>query len=130
MENRFISNITEGMEILQSLHFWWKPLWSVRGGMWFHESCFYDEVYSRWKTEIWVKVFKNGPSKICGRQPLKILSNMVWVRQTISHLKFFKGCLSQILFDPLLNTSTHKYNSRSRLFLFILQVCDILNWFF
>ena len=22
---------------------------------------------------IWVKVFKNGPSKICGRQPLKIL---------------------------------------------------------
>ena len=26
--------------------------------------------YHRW---IWVKVFKNGPSKICGRQPLKIL---------------------------------------------------------
>ena len=24
---------------------------------------------------IWVKVFKNGPSKICGRQPLKIFLN-------------------------------------------------------
>ena len=24
-------------------------------------------------SDIWVKVFKNGPSKICGRQPLKNL---------------------------------------------------------
>ena len=24
-------------------------------------------------SNIWVKVFKNGPSKICGRRPLKIL---------------------------------------------------------
>ena len=36
---------------------------------------------------MWDKVFKNGPSKICGRQPLK----------------FFKGCLPQILLGPLLN---------------------------
>ena len=26
---------------------------------------------------IWDKVFKNGPSKICGRQPLKNLKSMV-----------------------------------------------------
>ena len=36
----------------------------------------------------WDKVFKNGPSKICGRQPLKKL----------------KGCLPQILLGPFLNT--------------------------
>ena len=38
------------------------------------------------------KVFKNGPSKICGRQLLKT---------------FFKGCLSEMLLDPFLNTRTH-----------------------
>ena len=38
------------------------------------------------------KVFKNGPSKICGRQPLKKLKG------------FFKGCLPQILLGPFLNT--------------------------
>ena len=41
-----------------------------------------------------VKVFKNGPSKICGRQPLKNLGDMVRLR------KFFKGCLPQIFFGP------------------------------
>ena len=40
---------------------------------------------------IWDKVFKNGPSKICGRQPLS----------------FFKGCLPQILLGPFLNTLSH-----------------------
>ena len=40
---------------------------------------------------IWVKVFKNGSSKTCGRQPLKKL----------------KGCLPQSLLGPLLNTLTH-----------------------
>ena len=37
------------------------------------------------------KVFKNGPSKICGRQPLKNLK------------EFFKGCFPQILLGPFLN---------------------------
>ena len=45
---------------------------------------------------IWNKVFKNGPSKICGRQPLKNLK-----------FKFFKGCLPQILLGSLLNTLSH-----------------------
>ena len=45
---------------------------------------------------IWVRVFKNGPGTICGRQPLKILN-----------FTFLKGCLPQILIGPLLNTLTH-----------------------
>ena len=36
------------------------------------------------KCFIWVKVFKNGPSKICGRQPLKNLKRCGLLRQTIS----------------------------------------------
>ena len=32
----------------------------------------------------WDKVFKNGPNKICGRQPLKILKWYGLLRQTIS----------------------------------------------
>ena len=45
---------------------------------------------------IWDKIFKSGPSKICGRQPSKNLK-----------FKFFKGSIPQILLDPLLNTWTH-----------------------
>ena len=44
------------------------------------------------------KVFKNGPSKICRRQPLKIWSDKVCLS------KFFKGCLPQILLSLFLNT--------------------------
>ena len=33
---------------------------------------------------IWDKVFKNGPSKICGRQPLKSLKGYGLLMQTIS----------------------------------------------
>ena len=43
------------------------------------------------------KVFKNGPSKVCGRQPLK----------NLNHFKFFKGCLRHILLGPFLNTLSH-----------------------
>ena len=32
---------------------------------------------------IWVKVFKNGPSKTCGRQPVKNLKGYGLLRQTI-----------------------------------------------
>ena len=46
------------------------------------------------KTVKWDNVLKGGPSKICGRQPLK---NLKW------NFKFFKGCLPQILLGPLLN---------------------------
>ena len=46
------------------------------------------------KTVKWDNVLKDGPSKICGRQPLR---NLKW------KFKFFKGCLPQILLGPLLN---------------------------
>ena len=42
-------------------------------------------------------IFKNIPSKICGRQRLK----------RPYHFKFFKGCLPQILLGPFLNTLSH-----------------------
>ena len=57
-------------------------------------------------TMIWVKVFKNGPSKICGRQPLKKLKSHGLLRQTIS-LQFFLRLPSTILLGPFLNTLTH-----------------------
>ena len=50
---------------------------------------------------MWAKVFKNEPSKICGRQHLKKFE------VTYGHFKIFKGCLSQILLGPFLNTSSH-----------------------
>ena len=49
---------------------------------------------------IWNKVFKNGPSEICARQPLK---NLKWY----GLLKLFelsKDCLPQISHGPFLNT--------------------------
>ena len=49
----------------------------------------------------WIKVFKNGPSKICGRQPLKNMKSY--------HYKFFKGCLPQILVGPFLNALTQMF---------------------
>ena len=49
---------------------------------------------------MWIKVFKNGPSKTCGRHPLK---NWKWY----GHFKFFKGCPSLILLVLFLNTLTY-----------------------
>ena len=50
---------------------------------------------------IWDKIFKSGPSKICGRQPLKPFQN---------GMVFFKGCLPQILLCPFLNTFSHMWH--------------------
>ena len=55
---------------------------------------------------IWGKVFKNGPSKVYGRQPLKNLKRYGLFKQTI-FLQFFKGCLTQIVLGPFLNTFSH-----------------------
>ena len=54
---------------------------------------------------IWVKVLKNGPSKIFGRQFYlkKNESDMVCLSRPY-HFKFFKGCLPQISLGSLLNT--------------------------
>ena len=76
-------------------------------------------MYFLGQENIWDKVFKNGPSKICGRQPLKNLKVYGLLKQTISlqadHIpssrpypfKCFKGCLPQILLSPFLNTWTY-----------------------
>ena len=45
----------------------------------------------------------NGPSKICGRQPLKKFeSDMVCLGRPY-HFKLFKGCLLQILLGPFIS---------------------------
>ena len=46
---------------------------------------------------IWDKVFKNGPSKICGRQPLKKFEGVLPAL----------GCLPQFLIGPFLNILSH-----------------------
>ena len=55
---------------------------------------------------IWDKVFKNGPSKICGGHPIKNLKGYGLVSRTYP-FKLFKGCLLHILLDPFLNTLFH-----------------------
>ena len=74
---------------------------------------------------IWIKVFKNGPSKICRRQPLK---NLKW------YFKLFKGCLPQISLGTLLNTlsymtmslkSTMKFHNKITLSYFKGPTCLI-----
>ena len=51
----------------------------------------------------WGKVFKNGTSNICGRQPLKNLKHLSMPH----HFKLFNGCLPHILLGPFLNTLSH-----------------------
>ena len=62
-----------------------------------------------------IKVFKNGPSKICGRQPLKKFE-----------VKFFKGCLPQILFDTFLNKLIQIFDRvRNTILAFLYQISGI-----
>ena len=66
------------------------------------------------QNNIGVKVLKNRPSKIYGRQPL---NNLKWhglPKQTIS-LQIFKGYLPQIFVDPFLNTLTHIWRVQSEM---------------
>ena len=64
----------------------------------------------------WDEVFKNGPSEVCGGQPLIILDDMVCLGRPY-HFKIFKGFLPQILLGRFLNTVSHfgdnKYFQRS-----------------
>ena len=61
--------------------------------------CLFPAVFNWWI--IWDEVFKSGPSKICGGQPLKSLKGYDLRKQIISSrpylFKVFKGCLPQIL---------------------------------
>ena len=65
------------------------------------------------------KVFKNGLSKICGRQPIKYLKEYGLLKQTF---KFFKGCLPNILLGPFSNTLSNIFNE-----FYILQTKEITN---
>ena len=49
-------------------------------------------------------MFKNRPSKICGRQPLKYLKGCGLPKADHTPSNFLKGCLPQILLGPFLNT--------------------------
>ena len=55
---------------------------------------------------IWDKVFKNGPSKICGRQPLKNLKEYDLLSRPYS-FKFFIRGLPHVLLGPFLDTLSH-----------------------
>ena len=70
---------------------------------------------------IWDKVFKNGPSKICGKQPLKNLNSAL---SRPYPFKFFKGCLPQILFGPFFNTLSHMSHMS-----YIWNALKRVNWF-
>ena len=56
---------------------------------------FLNFILREFAKDIWVKVFKNGQSKILGRQALK---NLKWnlPKQTNITPNFFKGCIPQI----------------------------------
>ena len=63
------------------------------------ETYFYfPKMFEFIKGIMWDKVFKNGPSEFCERQPLKNWSVMV---------AFFEGYLPQISCGPFLNTLSH-----------------------
>ena len=54
----------------------------------------------------WANEIRNGQSKICRRQPLKIWSDMICLKRP-HNSKFFKVCLPQILLSLFLNTLFH-----------------------
>ena len=55
--------------------------------------------WSTYASDIWVNVFKNGPSRLSGPY----------------HFKFFKGCLPQILLGAFLNALTHIQSQKKTL---------------
>ena len=69
--------------------------------------------------DMWVKVFKKGQIKICGRQPLKYLEGFK-----------FQGCLPQILLGPFLNNLSHVTLAwQGLIFLAFLLYVFIATWF-
>ena len=52
----------------------------------------YDEKSVSWSGIIWGKVFKNGPSKICRRQPLKDLRGYIF----LGYMTFSNAIISNL----------------------------------
>ena len=89
----------------------------------FHTLPGYTQVFF-WDSQIfkWYKAFKNGPSKICGRQVLKNLKGYGLLKQTIISLQIFGRLCSRkftwsILEYILLNKAPSKTSP---------QVCMLL----
>ena len=77
--------------------------------------------------------YENGPSKICGRQPLKNLKRYGLLSRAFCS-KFFKGCLPPIPLAPFSNTLFH-LNSLNiwreiwqRLFTSLIQLPSVFYW--
>ena len=80
-----------------------------------------------WCFDRWDKLFKNGPSKICGRQSLKKLKGYCCLSKPYPS-KFFTGCLPQILLGPFLNTLSKMCHWRIPLnSTLLLQVLNFAN---
>ena len=93
------SKLTSFFKRFQNLIWWIKTLsllWNWSGIC--SSGSFYRNISD--------KVFKNGPTKICGRQPLKNLKWYDLLKQTY-HFQFFKGYRTQISLGPFLNTFTN-----------------------
>ena len=66
--------------------------------------------------KIWVKVFKNGPSKISRRQPLKDVKRYSLLRQIISLQLFSRLCSANFtwpilkIFEPFWNSQMYIFN--------------------
>ena len=58
--------------------------WYILDKVYFNQMWRSREPFKRSLRYIWVKGFKNGPSKICGRQPLILLGLFL---NTLTHLK-------------------------------------------
>ena len=71
----------------------------------------------------WNKVFKNGPSKICGMQPLKMLKWYGLLKRIISlHFKLFKACIPQILLGQFLNNLSQSLQENLKNPMRVLQI--------
>ena len=86
-----------------------KKLWLLTQILWIKDKLYhfapdFQFVPGYPSGSMWDKVFKNGPSKMCGRQGFK---NLKWYGLLTYHLKCFKGCLPQILLGLFLNTLPH-----------------------
>ena len=94
-------------------------------------------IIRQWRRCIWVKVFKNGPSMVCGRQPLKSLKWYGLLRQkTVLELFNCGGCKNYMVVtsDECTKSNYLELLSRGRLTIPSMQTADFLvvflySWF-
>ena len=96
--------LTRGQISIESIYRAFVKLYCLYYWFW---TCIYLQSKRSPLSHTWVKVFKNGPSKICGRQPLKKIEVIIVCPSRPYYIKFFTGCLPLISLGPLLNILTH-----------------------